>query len=381
MESIDKPPQTAADRTRETSIGRTPDPETPDECSAAVPSLEAGEVSTLRTMLRALAAGFAAIVLAASAWYIWRTFQWRDLGQMLGHVNLTCLLAGGGLSIAAFWMLRTLRWYILLRRTDTRVPLLDLYLCTAAALGFTLLTPLQSGEMLKVELLKKRGLIQRSLGYGSFLVERALDFGALLAMACASLLTIDILPDRRYVFALWGGFVLVCVTGGIVLTRLELIGWPRRLREHMRLCVGDLPTLALAAAITCVSWASVAFSWQIFLYSAGIAIGFTKGVALMSIVSAIGILSLIPGGVGVSEIGASQLLMHFGFPAATAQAGALVLRSLSVVAIAMGICHFALWKHLRSWQFWRRAPTASTVEILTVDESPSIGETLGGKEP
>jgi uncharacterized membrane protein YbhN (UPF0104 family) len=353
MESIDQPPQTAADQTRETSIG-----------------------SALRTMRRALAPGFAAIVFAASAWYIWRTFQWRDLGPMLGRVNLTCLLAGGGLSIVAFWMLRTLRWHILLRRTDTRVPLLDLYLCTAAALGLTLLTPLQSGEMLKIELLKKRGLIQRSPGYGSFLVERVLDLGALLAMAGASPLTIDILPDRSYVFGLSGGLVLVCVTGGIVLTRLELIGWPRRLREHMRRCVGDLPTLALATAITCVSWASVAFSWQIFLYSAGIAIGFTKAMALMSIVSAIGILSLIPGGVGVSEIGASQLLMNFGFPAATAQAGALVLRSVSVVAIAMGICHFALWKHLRSWQFRRRAPTANTVE-----KSPPVGGALGGKEP
>ncbi len=306
-------------------------------------------------MRRALAAGFAVIVFAASVWFIWRTFQWRDLGRMLGHVNLTCLLAGGGLSIVVFWMLRTLRWHILLRRIGTRVRLLDLYLCTAVSLSFALFTPLQSGEALKVELLKERGLIRRSPGYGSFLIERVLDSLALLTMACVSLLTIiDLMPGRRYVYSILGGLVLACVAGLIGITKLELNGWPQQLRKNMCQCMADLPTLALATAITCVSWAAVAFSWQIFLYSAGIAIGFTKAVALMAIVSAIGILSLIPGGVGVSEIGASQLLMRFGLSAATAQAGALVLRSISLVAIALGAGHLSLWKLIRQkWSHQR----------------------------
>ena len=297
---------------------------------------------------RALTVGLSLTVFVASVWYIYRTFQWRELWQVLRHVNLTCLVGGGGASIVAFWLLRTLRWHILLRRTDTYVPLLDLHLCTAVSLSFSIFTPLQSGEILKIELLKKYGLIQRSPGYGSFLVERVLDLVALLTMACVSLLaTIGILPSRTYAYCILGGLAVACAAGLIVLMKLRMKGRWQQLLEHMRQCVGDLPTVVLVTVITCISWASVAFSWQVFLYSAGIHLGFAKAVALMSIVALINILSLIPGGIGISEAGTSQLLIHFGFATALAQAGSLVLRTYSLVAIVLGCTYLGLWKMIR----------------------------------
>ncbi len=313
---------------------------------------------------RLLAVSFSLIIFAASVWYIGRTFRWGELAQVLKGVNLTLLIVGGGASIVVYWALRTLRWHILLRRTDTHVPLLDLYMCTAVSLSFALFTPLQSGEMLKIELLKKYGMIKRSPGYGSFLVERALDLAALLTMACASLLTsLDILPNRTYAYVILGVLLLACVAGLIALAKLQLTGRPQQLLEHMRQCVGNPPTLFLVTALTCVSWASVAFSWQILLYSGGIHLSFVDTVALMSIVALISILSLIPGGVGISEVGTSQLLMHFGFAAAIAQAGSLVLRSYSLLAIALGAGHLGLWKLVRSRRS-RRLGTANVTEPL-----------------
>jgi len=298
---------------------------------------------------RALTGSFSLIVFAASAWYIGRTFQWRELGQVLRDVNLACLVGGGGASIVVYWMIRTLRWHILLRRTGTHVPLLDLYMCTAVSLSFALFTPLRSGEMLKIELLKKYGMVQRSPGYGSFLVERALDLLTLMTVACISLLTsLNILPNRKLAYYILGGLVLACVAGLIVLTKLRLKGRPQQLLEHMRQCTGNVPTLVLVAAITCVSWAAVALTWHIFLFSAGIHLGFAKTLALMSIVALISILSLIPGGLGISEAGASQLLIHFGLAVAPAQAGSLILRSNSLLAIALGAGHLGLWKWVRS---------------------------------
>ncbi|MEI6072801.1 MAG: lysylphosphatidylglycerol synthase transmembrane domain-containing protein, partial [Verrucomicrobiae bacterium] len=219
----------------------------------------------------ALTVGFSVLVFTASVWYIGRTFQWVELARVLRAVNLTCLIVGGGASIIAYWMLRTLRWHILLRQTDTHVPIVDLYLCTAVSLSFSLFTPLQSGEMIKIELLKKYGMIRRSPGYGSFLVERALDLTTLLTIACVSLLTtLNILPNRAYAYGILGGLALACMAGLIALEKLQLKGRPQQLLENMRQCVGDMPTLLLVIAITCVSWASVAFSWQVFLYAAGI---------------------------------------------------------------------------------------------------------------
>jgi uncharacterized membrane protein YbhN (UPF0104 family) len=287
-------------------------------------------------------------VFVVSVWYVGRTFQWRELAQLLKDVNLTCLLVGGSASILFYWLLRSLRWLILLRRTGTHVPFVDLYLCTAVSLTFSLFTPLQSGEMLKIELLKKYSLIQRAPGYGSFLVERALDLVILLAIACVSLLTVlGILQNSAYAYGILGCLVLACIVGLIVLTKLRLRGRLQQLLEHMRQCVGDMPTLLLITIITCISWASVAFTWQVFLYSGGIHLGFDRTMALMSIMALISILSLIPGGIGISEAGTSQLLMHFGFVATVAQAGSIVLRSSSLVAIFLGGVHLGIWKLVR----------------------------------
>lgn len=321
---------------------------------------------------RALAVGFSAIVFAGSVGYIGRTFRWGELWLTLKDVNLICLMVGGGGSIIAYWMLRTLRWHVLLRRTDTHVPLLDLYMCTAVSLSFALFTPLQSGEVLKIELLRRYGMIRRSPGYGSFLVERALDLAALLTMACVSLLTtINILPTHTHVWCVIGGLVVVCAVALIVLQKLHLTGWPLHLMEHMRRCVGDVATLLLVIVITCVSWASVVTSWQVFLYSGGISVGFVHAVAMVSLVALISILSLIPGGLGISEVGTSQLLVHFGVAAATAQAGSLVLRSYSLVAIALGVGHLGFWKLVRARR--RRLPTEPAVlEPVTTDADTLI---------
>lgn len=314
-----------------------------------VPARERATGKGSGILRRALTGSFSVIVFAASAWHIGRTFRWKELGQVLRNVDGTVLIAGGGASIVVYWVIRTLRWHILLGRTDTRVPLLDLYLCTAVSLSFALFTPLRSGEVLKIELLKKYGMIQRSPGYGSFLVERALDLATLLTMACVSLLaSLDILPNRSLAYYILGGLALGGAAGLIVLMKLRLKGRLQELLEHMRQCVGDVPTLALVMAMTWLSWAAVALIWHVFLYSGGIHLGLAKTAALMSIVATISILSLIPGGLGISEAGSSQLLIRFGLAEATAQAGALLLRAHSLLAITLGAGHLGLWKLVRA---------------------------------
>ena len=78
----------------------------------------------------------------------------------------------------------------------------------------------------------------------------------------------------------------------------------------------------------------------------------------MSIVALIGILSFIPGGLGISEAGSSQLLIHFGIAVAAAQAGSLVLRSYSLISIVLGIGHLGLWKLVRARRSRRLAASA-----------------------
>jgi uncharacterized membrane protein YbhN (UPF0104 family) len=336
------------------------------------PAVAAARPKRSGLIRRVVAVSFSLIVFAASVGYIGLTFRWGDLAQVLKGVNLLILVGGGGASIVAYWALRTLRWRVLLRRTDTHVPLVDLYMCTAVSLSFALFTPLQSGEALKVELLKKYGMITRAPGYGSFLVERAFDMVALLTMACVSLLTVvDVLPNRVYAYGILGCLILGCFAGLVVLSRLQLSGRPRQLLETMRQCVGNVPTLVLVTAITCASWSMVAVGWQVTLYSGGIDLSFAQTVSLMSIVALIAILSLIPGGLGITEVGTSQLLIRFGFAATIAQAGSLLLRSYSLLNIALGAGHLGLWKLVR-WRRSRRLGRADATESLAATTNAPV---------
>jgi uncharacterized membrane protein YbhN (UPF0104 family) len=303
-----------------------------------------------RRWYRIAAILFSATLFAGSTIYVVLTFQWGPIASALKEVNPIHLAGYGGLSIVLYWMIRALRWHMLLKQTDTNVPFLDVYMCTAVSLSFSIFTPLQSGEMLKVELLKKYGMIQRSPGYGSFLVERALDLATVLIMAGISLLTaLNILTDRAYAFYLIAASISFGAIGIYAIHKLRYTGRGRvgQLLDHMNQCVRDVPKLLLVTFITCVSWASVAFSWYILLYCGSLPLDYFKTIALMSTVTLVTILSLVPGGLGVSEAGTSQVLIWLGFTSTAAQTGTLLLRSYSIIAIVLGFIHLALWKMMR----------------------------------
>lgn len=315
----------------------------PLECS--MPALR----TTGSKRYRVAAMLFAGLVFAGSSVYVVITFQWGPIWSALREVNPFYLVGYGGSSIILYWMIRALRWHLLLKRTDTKVSFFDVYMCTAVALSFSIFTPLQSGEVVKVELLKKYGMIQRYPGYGSFLVERALDLATVLSIAGISLLTAlkFVLPDRSYAYFLIGASISFSVIGICILYRLRFTGRAKQLLDQMRLCIRSFPQLLLVTFITFVSWSSVTLSWYLLLHCGSLSLDFFRTAALMSTVTLISILSLVPGGLGVSEAGTSQVLVWLGFAPAAAQTGTLLLRSYSVIAIALGIVHLVLWKMVR----------------------------------
>ena len=88
----------------------------------------------------------------------------------------------------------------------------------------------------------------------------------------------------------------------------------------------------------------------------------------MAVVALISILSLIPGGVGISEASTTQILIQYGLAAPAAQAGLLVLRSYFVLAIALGAAHLGAWQVARLYR--RRAePIAAIAHTVSRRES------------
>ena len=296
---------------------------------------------------RLVASAIGGTLLYFSFRYIYVNFQWGQIYQLMKQVHLYRFFIGGGLSIIAYWFLRALRWHLMLHRLNIKASLSDLYLCTSIALSMAILTPVQSGEAFKVELLKKTSAVDRSPGYTSFALERYLDLFAVMLLAIISLSArFTGAGSRLYLLYLLAASV-VLLAGLFIVCKWDFGGKAREYQEHIRACVNDPRTLLSVAALTLLGWVTVAWGWQICLHSLSIDINLRDALSLTSIMTIINILSFIPGAVGVSEAGIAEFLARLGKEPAAAQAGAIVLRFYSFLIILIGIFHLLFWKVLR----------------------------------
>jgi uncharacterized membrane protein YbhN (UPF0104 family) len=288
-------------------------------------------------------------IFALCAFYIAITFDWRQVGSLLLDVNLSCLLFGGTTGIVAYWLIRAVRWNLLLKRLNMHFSPVDLYLCTAVSLTISLITPLQSGEALKVELLRKYGGIRRFEGYSTFLVERACDLAVVAAIAFISLLnSLDLLADKNFAYLGIGALFVGAGIFAAALAKIKPKGMIGEFIACVRECASKPGLLASVLALTLAGWIVVGLTWQVLLYSLGLNLGFRNAMALTSVMTFINILSLVPGALGVAEAGAAEILIKFGYHTVLAQAGAILLRSYSLIALPIGAIHYLAWILLRA---------------------------------
>lgn len=141
--------------------------------------------------------------------------------------------------------------------------------------------------------------------------------------------------------------VLVFAAGAIataVFWNVRLPGRAGQFQAQMRDCVRNMKTLGLVLLLTLAGWWLVAVGWYACLESIGCNVGYVNTVMIMSTLVPVHILSLIPGGVGIAEASLTLFLLHLGQPAPLAQAGALMLRFYGVLALALAVCHWFIWR-------------------------------------
>lgn len=300
----------------------------------------AGKIATLM---------IAAAVLGFSVWYIVTTFQWAEIRQVVETADPLWLLPACG-SILLYWLLRTLRWFLLLRSAVPSVAFADLYWCSALALGLAIVTPMQSGEMLKMEMLKKYLHVDRASGYSAFVVERVSDLVVVCGLAMTGLAVAGG-PAGGLSRPTLGYFCLSLMAGVLagsaVIWRCRFPGWIGRFQAHLRRCLSDGWTLPAVMGLTVVCWLVTALGWYVCLLGIGVDIGWLWAVMLTSTMTLVNLLSFIPGAVGVSEAGISLLLLQWGQAPPQAQAGAIILRGYSVLILVCGILHLPGLKILK----------------------------------
>ncbi len=122
---------------------------------------------------------------AAVLFILWKANP-QELASSLGKASWSFLLASVAV-LGCFYLLRALRWSIILR---IRVPVGPLFLYSSVGYLASSIMPLQAGELLKPELLRRRHHIPFLEGLGSVGVERLLDVFCLVILGSISLLVL-----------------------------------------------------------------------------------------------------------------------------------------------------------------------------------------------
>lgn len=287
---------------------------------------------------------FALSVFVLCLYYIITRFQWTEVLASLGEVRFVRSLGAVTAALSVYGLVRTLRWRLLLRQVGCDAPLSELYLTTLIFLGLAAITPMNIGEALKVEWLRKRGGLARLEGYCSFALERAADLFVVLLFGLAMLPLGLARDDSALALGLGAGLGLL-VLSPFVFLLLQRRSGKGPLAPLARLLAQWLTDWRLSLkvlALSFVGWFLILGVWWICLDALAIRLSALELLAFLSFVTLATLVSLIPGGLGISEVTSFMLLTRFGVEIATAQAGALMLRSIGALSVALGIAAYAV---------------------------------------
>ena len=277
--------------------------------------------------------------LAISAVYL-AHFQWGQAWRVLAAIDPVWGVGVAAGTIGGFLQVRALRWWLLLVAFGVQAPYGRLYLASSIGLTLSTVTPFQSGELSKVELLKRITPVSRLPAYSAMAVERMLDLGCVLFLAGAGWLMAShwsrLFPQLLWI-ALVGLALVVAVA--LVLARLPFRGRAAEIQESF-VAIWRRPGLALSSAgLTLLAWLLVAAGWYCVLCAVDLDLGGATVIGLTSLVTLVNVASLVPGGLGVSEAGIASIVSALGAPPAQALAGALAIRGYGLLMLVSGLLH------------------------------------------
>jgi glycosyltransferase 2 family protein len=262
----------------------------------------------------------------ACLWYVLRTFNWGEIGRLLGGADLPMALLGSAATLLAFYFLRAARWHLLLREAGTPTPFARVFEATAFSVGIAILTPASAAEALKVEMLKRNLHTDRATGYSSFAAERILD-GVVLALFG--------LAGVQQAGLFRGSWISEILLAGGVLGALALAGLMSARGYRLR---------APVLAVTVLGWLAIGAGWHLCLRALAIDVSFFGTLTALALSTILSVITFVPGGIGVSEVSITALLQLLGVEAALAQAGSIMIRAFGLWALLLGL---ALWAGAR----------------------------------
>lgn len=246
----------------------------------------------------------------------------KEVGNALSSISLCWIPLFLSLSLLNY-LLRFFKWQYFLRRINVHIPWKESFAVFVAGFSMTV-SPGKLGELLKCYLLKDRRNISVSRTSSVVLAERITD---LISMIFIAIIGLMLIQHRGAIIAVGAGMVFVLVTMifllwekafGFLTNLLCRINAVKKHRENFekfhRNCSSllDLRSLLISVPIGILSWGAEALVLCLVSMSLGIEPGLSVGLALLahSAGTIAGAVSMIPGGLGLTEITIGAILIN-----------------------------------------------------------------------
>ena len=257
------------------------------------------------------------------------------LGEALNDFNYALIPAILGL-VSLSYVGRFLRWLYYLRVLKVTVPLGVNAAIFAAGLSMTI-SPGKLGEVLKSVFVRRVSGVPIARTAPAVVAERATDGTGMVAWGFLGAFALGLSPRTMLVFlavAVFGIAVLrskrLSLLAERLLSRLPLVG---RFSPHLRdfhsasnELLGSGPLL-VGTIISFVAWGFECLGVYLCAVGLGADLSFLTIVFIFAVSSLLGVLSMLPGGIGAVEAGLALQFIHVGgLPLGLAGALTLVIR-------------------------------------------------------
>ena len=312
---------------------------------------------------------FGVVLSAVLLWWSFRGTSPAEVLDHLRHARLLPILLGVALATLTF-VLRTLRWRLLLRAEDgSALPTRALWHATAMGFMANNVLPLRAGEVVRVFAASRLTGARFTSALASVAVDRLFDALTVVCLLGVGLLGADLPPNTRVAgvpihrIVAGGGLV---VLAGLAVAAMVL-AWPVAAERAIRaLCpagrlaerlVGMIEGIrhglsALRSPVRIVgviawsltTWLVNALSFYVMFGSLGIVVGFPGTLLLQSLIM-VGIsVPSTPGYIGAFEAPIKLVLDLYSVPADLAATYAITYHSTTYLPITL----LGLWSLYRT---------------------------------
>jgi uncharacterized protein (TIRG00374 family) len=294
--------------------------------------------------------GFAIVTacyLFALLWVDSQKYIFNDFLRLVSILPLLFLI-----SLASF-IVRYIRWYWLLTRADQSTPFIRGFLAYLTGFAFTA-TPGKVGELVRMRYFLPIG-VSSELVMSTFIFERAFDLISVLLLASIAISRLDL-----FIFVLM--FVLTFISALIFLacypnfllkvSRLFL-GWGFLRVAKIMTTLGNglrgilqwmnIFDITMSLGLGLVAWGLISYQFLILLEFLNVSVPSISAFAIYPLAMLVGAASMLPGGLGSTEITIVTLLAVQGTQLSLATIAAIGIRISTIwFSILSGFISIAL---------------------------------------